>query len=395
MKRRINISNLMLAILVLLSFSIGIMTISVKAEEHIHNYEQKIVEPQCGIEGSFSNFCICGAGAERILPAYPHHFGEWEIIEEPTAERNGIQQKTCNTCGKNQQASYICPHKFSKWELTLKPTPTENGEETRICEKCNRKETRVYICPHDFSSWDLTTKPTPTKNGIETRICNICTLEETREFICTHEDTETTVIKKATCQNTGYIKINCSLCTVLIEEKETSKTDCNYSDWIYTKKATPIENGSKYKYCLTCEHKVTKETTFDRKSGNSIYIESAGINARFVFGDFTQSAVDNNDIVYNTSRLNRTNPIVLGHNYGSLGKLYKAKIGTYIYIMHSSGEVETYKITVSEHAREVDGGTDIKGYSTGTRLITYYDTKTLHLYTCYGNERWLVMAKKV
>ena len=357
MKTRIKISNLMLAILVLLSFSIGIMTISVKAEEHIHNYEQKIVEPQCGIEGSFSNFCICGAGAERILPAYPHHFGEWEVIEEPTAERNGIQQKTCSTCGKNQQASYICPHKFSKWELTTKPTPTENGEETRICEKCNRKETRVYIC--------------------------------------THENTDTTVIKKATCQNTGYIKINCSLCTVLIEEKETSKTDCNYSDWKIIKKATPIENGSKTRYCLTCENKQTKETTFDRKSGNSIYIESAGINARFVFGDFTQSAVDNNDIVYNTSRLNGTNPIVLGHNYGSLGKLYNAKIGTYIYIMHSSGEVEVYKITVSEHAREVDGGTDIKGYSTGTRLITYYDTKTLHLYTCYGNERWLVMAKKV
>jgi hypothetical protein len=70
-------------------------------------------------------------------------------------------------------------------------------------------------------------------------------------------------------------------------------------------------------------------------------------------------------------------------------------VGQLIYLS-IGGNIEVYKVRVSEAARLTDYGGNITGNATGAELWDTYDGKTLHMYTCYGNGgRWLVLAQKV
>ena len=131
---------------------------------------------------------------------------------------------------------------------------------------------------------------------------------------------------------------------------------------------------------------------------NSIYITGTDINHGFTISSFTQSAVDTYDIVYTEETdLGSNNPFVLGHNYGTLGILNQTKVGAHIYL-NINGVIEIYEVVVSEYALQNSAWTDIIGQTTGTSLWHNYGCKTLHMYTCYGNNRngrWLVLAKKI
>ena len=131
---------------------------------------------------------------------------------------------------------------------------------------------------------------------------------------------------------------------------------------------------------------------------NSVYIPGTGIKHTFEILPFEQSSIDNNNIVYSTYNLGSTDyQFILGHNYGTMGNLYKTKVGQYIYVS-VNGKVETYKVVVSEYGLQNSSKTTITGQTTGTDLWRNYDVKSIRLYTCYGsnkNGRWMVLATKV
>lgn len=139
--------------------------------------------------------------------------------------------------------------------------------------------------------------------------------------------------------------------------------------------------------------------------GDAICIPGTGINHTVNVGNYTQYDVDRYNIVYTegaygasrADTVGATNPFVLGHYYGSLGALYKTNIGQHIYLTVGD-KTEVYQVFVSE-AGNTSGPRDILGQDTGTNVVDAFETKTLHLYTCYhaagSNGRWIVLAELV
>lgn len=259
--------------------------------------------------------------------------------------------------------SNYCPHKATYTKVIKEPTCYELGQIQTICERCGTllASDTLEKTHHIFGDYELTVKPTALEPGIEVRICSKCLKEEKREYYCWHK----------------------------VDEEQK---------WIYTKYATPFESGERYKQCIFCEAELTEKYTIPILENNSIYITGTDIKSCFIVSSFTQNAVDSYDIVYTErTQIGSNNPFVLGHNYGTLGMLYQTEVGEHIYL-YIDGTLEIYEVIVSEYGLQNSSWSDIIGQRTGTSIWNSYECKTLHMYTCYGNDRngrWIVLAKKI
>jgi len=74
------------------------------AEKHEHKYELKeSVAPTCGTAGSNTYVCSCGDTYTESVPATgAHTWGEWTIVQNPTYEADGIQERQCSVCGAKE-----------------------------------------------------------------------------------------------------------------------------------------------------------------------------------------------------------------------------------------------------------------------------------------------------
>ena len=169
-------------------------------------------------------------------------------------------------------------------------------------------------------------------------------------------------------------------------------------EWVYIKYATSLEHGKRYKHCCVCGNAVIETYSLFALENNSIYIEGTDIKENFTISSFTQSAVDKYEIVYTDGApKGAQNPFILGHRYWPLGKLYQTKVGTHIYL-NINGKIEIYEVVVSEYGLQNAKKNNIIGQTTAASMWDNYNCKTLHLYTCYGenrNGRWLVLAKQI
>ena len=286
-------------------------------------------------------------------------------------------------------------HKFSN--ITKDSSCTESGGVFQECI-CGFTYIEVEIPQkeHIFENWNVDVNTLKGGKGIEKRICNICLFEEVRDFVCTHNDLIDEVVIKKTCTSTGLSQKRCVLCDEVIEETVVNKLTHKYGQWVVLTNSSPIKDGLRFRNCVYCNNLEEQVFKFNKKGSNFVYIESANINAKFVIGPFSQFAVDNNDVVYNIERIDCKNPIILGHNTGSLKYLYKTKVGTTIYV-YLNNVLTIYTVVSSEPAVTIPK--DIEGLNTGRRLCSYFDTDCLRLYTCYkdvnlGEIRWLVIAEK-
>ena len=66
-----------------------------------HNYTEKVTAPTCTEQGYTTHTCSnCGdAYVDSYLPANSHTEGEWEIVIEATADKDGLMEKHCEACG--------------------------------------------------------------------------------------------------------------------------------------------------------------------------------------------------------------------------------------------------------------------------------------------------------
>ena len=256
-----------------------------------------------------------------------------------------------------------CPHKVKNSEVIQEANCIQTGIVEIRCQRCEKllNEEFIHNTDHKYGAFFVKAEPDEFGPGVEVRVCEICFKEETREYFCEHQ--------------------------VNTEE-----------DWNYEKYALPFESGIRYKHCLLCKTKLYENYEIPALDNNSIYIVGTDIRNSFTISSFTQSAVDSYDIVYTVeTKLGQNNPFILGHNYGTLGILNQTEVGTHIYIS-INGVIEIYEVVVSEFAMQNAAKSDIIGQTTGTTLWDYYEEKTLHMYTCYGenrNGRWLVLAKQI
>lgn len=292
----------------------------------------------------------------------------------------------------------VCKHKNTTVVIVRESTCKERGQENIVCNDCEEvvATNDLEFAQHTFSEYILQVEPTPEKNGVEVRYCSCCFEREEREYVCTHKETSIQV-QKATCKEKGFEKEVCDLCNTIVKEQTLDFSKCSYGDWIYTKEANPLEEGERYRKCSNCDNKEIEKYTMSMAGDNSIYITGTDINASFVNAEFTQDAIDKNDIVYSEDTgAGSNNPFILGHKHGTLKKLSKTKVGESIYVSRN-GVIEKYEVVVSEYGVQNESWTDIVGEVTATSIWKNFGCKTLHLYTCYGkdkNGRWMVLATK-
>lgn len=339
------------------------ITTVVGALLHKHEYEVIYSEPDCVNDGFATYVCECGdAYAEQTVLALGHDFLS-EIVPA-TCETDGYTHHFCSRCNETYDDEYV---------LAV-----------------------GHVMPEE---WTVRSNPNKDADGVEYRSCH-CGYEETRTFECVHNSTSEVVVSNPTCTNEGVIHVICNICEDIVNVNNIPAAGHSFGNWKTVKTANPYHNGEKSRSC-SCGKTETQEIEFKKAGNNSIYIESAGINVNYVVESFTQKAVDTYDVICNYSRLGGETPIVLGHNTGSLKKLYNTAIGSYIYF-YVNGELNVYKVTISEKATEVDAEKcrDIQGLVTGTLLLSDESENTIRLYTCYndkelGKIRWLVFAEKV
>lgn len=80
---------------------------------HLHEYQETIVKANCTESGRKVFTCNCGETYEKILEEpLGHKFDQWVSVREPSADAEGVRQRTCKVCGTVEEENYTV------WMLT-------------------------------------------------------------------------------------------------------------------------------------------------------------------------------------------------------------------------------------------------------------------------------------
>jgi uncharacterized repeat protein (TIGR02543 family) len=104
--------------------------------------------------------------------AHTHQWGDWIVTTAPTETAEGIETKTCSTCGEKETRPIDKLTHTHEFGTAWVKNATQHWHECSCGEKTD-------IANHTWD-WVVTTPATPTTDGVETRTCSICEEEETR-----------------------------------------------------------------------------------------------------------------------------------------------------------------------------------------------------------------------
>ena len=356
------------------------------------------------------------------------------VFQAQTCEESGILHIVCAECDAITEKKEIpaIGHAFSEYKIVSAPGPDGDGLQTRQCKRCTFKESTSIVCSHGTCTVEVMIEPSCFESGREQKTCDLCFAKMERSIPpLPHGNTASFITKDASCSEPGIISSICTVCFDVVEIIEIPPLDHTYGDWFTGEYATPLKDGYNYRICHKCGHKDTENITVVLRDKN-LYIPSMGLLCEFGVGAFTQADADAYDVLYTEQAYRHSdpsNPFIIGHNYGSLGKIYNLKIGEHIYIQ-LDGIIYDYKIVNSEYAVEYNGLAQI-GQTTGVSIWDTYssashdeedcrvsaestnrrnqsDGMTLHMYTCYygadkpewqsshgRSGRWIVIADLV
>ena len=128
-----------------------------------------------------------------------------------------------------------CSHIWKDGEMLLQPTCTTTGKKQMVCENCgNLLEVEIPALGHNYVN----------------RVCTRC--GEKEPGCTTHTYGDWVITKNATCVAEGSKKRTCTVCGV--EEVETIPATGvhTYGEWQVTKQATCTADGTKTKTCTGC-----------------------------------------------------------------------------------------------------------------------------------------------
>ena len=128
-----------------------------------------------------------------------------------------------------------CSHNWKDGETLLEPTCTEAGKKQKVCENCGKLlEVEIPALGHNY----------------ENRVCTRC--GEKEPGCENHTFGDWVITKNATCVAEGSKKRTCTVCGV--EEVETMPATGvhTYGEWQVTKQATCTADGIKTKTCTGC-----------------------------------------------------------------------------------------------------------------------------------------------
>ena len=164
-------------------------------------------------------------------------FGSAEKAVSATNDKVGKQQSIIDELMDEFDAmeAEICSHIWKDGAILKESTCTAEGKKQKVCENCKKViEIETPALGHNFVN----------------RVCTRC--GEKEPGCTTHTYGEWVITKNATCVAEGSKKRTCTVCGV--EEVETipATGEHTYGEWKVTKQATCTADGTKTKTCTGC-----------------------------------------------------------------------------------------------------------------------------------------------
>ena len=238
-----------------------------------HNLEVKPdskVEPKCDEDGLECVYECTNEGCNytengEIIPKTGHSYGDWQVTDNPTCNKEGEESRECSTCGdKETRPIPTTDHNLEvKPDSKVEPKCDEDGLECVYeCtnDGCNYTENGEIIprTGHSYGDWQVTDNPTCNKEGEESRECSTCGDKETRPIPTTDHNLEVKPDSKVEpkCDEDGLECVyECTNegCEYTENGEIIPKTGHSYGDW------TEIDDTQEQRVCTTCGDTETRE----------------------------------------------------------------------------------------------------------------------------------------
>ena len=280
------------------------------------------VLPTCkdgGKSGYIPYTCDCGESYNEITDKkIEHKWGAYETVQAASADRCGIEKRTCSECGAVDYKITDATGDHTYVDETVKnATCTEEGSFIRRCTNpnhtdeepqtlpipalghdmqagenvpatCEHEGYTEYTCSradcsfsyrvvtavatgHTEGEWETVREATCTVDGLEQQKCTTCKKILAQKSIAATGHKTVTVNIEADCTTPSQSYEYCSVCNAITSEKVTVGPALGHSwgEWVVTRKSTNTEPGLLTRTCSRdASHTETVETpagghTFD------------------------------------------------------------------------------------------------------------------------------------
>lgn len=188
-------------------------------------------------------------------PEHQHTYGDWNVTKQPTCEADGVETRTCTSCGATETRSIAAAgHSYGAWTVKTAATCEKDGVKERTCKICGSTETQVIPSTgHNYSAWTTITVATCTTTGERTHSCKTCgkVVTETTPVNTTtgHRIVITDTVKEASCDSVGYVNKKCQLCGEMYYNVLVPPQGHAYSSEYTTVEPTCTTAGSRFREC--------------------------------------------------------------------------------------------------------------------------------------------------
>ncbi len=170
-----------------------------------------------------------------------HIYGDWKIIQDATADKDGLKARECKIC-KYQQTESIPKghnHEYSK-------TWTYDATTHWHAAICEHKDEKSDVASHLYGDWIIIKNPSGNELGERKRTCEVCHYEQVEQYT-EHQHTYST--EWSSDVSGHWHQANCEH-----TYERTELEDHTYGDWIIVKQPTTSELGVRKKICSICAY---------------------------------------------------------------------------------------------------------------------------------------------
>ena len=205
-------------------------------QTHTHSYTITVIAPSCTAGGYTQHSCECGHqytdGETNVLG---HTWGQWTVVQEPTAEEQGLRQRKCLHCGTAENAAI---------EKVVE-SHTHKYDAEVINATCTAGGYTLYTCACGYSYTDNATSAIG------------------------HKYTAQVIVP--TCEEAGYTIHKCA-CGDVYTDSVTGATGHSWGNWETVKEPTDTEDGVQERTCGSCGETQKKPLAAKEPAGY-VYLE--------------------------------------------------------------------------------------------------------------------------
>lgn len=159
-------------------------------------------QPTCAEEGSKSHHCtVCGEKTDITAIEKTDHVFKSEITKESDCTTAGITTNTCTECARTRtEAIEALGHDFGAYVVKENPTADKDGTETRTCSRCGAAESRV-IPKTGSSESENTSSPVESSDIVESSTGSDSTDNSDSRADFSNSETSSEPVSSAVCDS--------------------------------------------------------------------------------------------------------------------------------------------------------------------------------------------------